>query len=621
MARKVRRSHTISPFGVGAIYDFGEESFVAMDITQWKGHGGDIHLKRLEDALGKRGFRLAPVPRGFQDKNPGKVPFARFPAWLFCPRCRIMVNMRSQDEAKDEIPSCRQCAGQRKSVHLAPMRFVLVCAAGHLGDIPWHAWAHSEPKREDQRQCKDFSKLKFMTSGGAGGGLESLRITCGTCGASRSLEKLSTKDSMETINWRCRGKQPWQHEYGQCGEIPQVVQRGASNVYYPEVESALDIPCDLAVQDDEETKGRIRAHATFDAVNKLYGSQDAPRDDAGINALVSLIASDAACNHEDVWAELEGHDRNAGQVETREAWRKDILADEFNAFVTARNDARSYDPFVTETVFQRGMLPPLTGEEPSLASNLADLLDRIVIAHRLREVRVLKGFRRYSPDSEKAVIPPSLGVPTAWLPGVEVFGEGIFLSLREDRIADWQRKNSSFLMGRLAPLRGRHAGSGLSFLPPPTPRFLLLHTLSHMLIRQLAFECGYSASSLRERIYAFEPSSQQESQAGILIYTADTDAEGSLGGLARQGRPDRFAPTLVSALRKAMWCSGDPICSELPAQGVAGLNRAACHACALISETSCAGYNLLLDRAVLVGTPEDRRGGFFSEIGLWGSSQ
>lgn len=430
------------------------------------------------------------------------------------------------------------------------------------------------------------------------------------------MERLSTKDSMQTINWGCRGKQPWQRDEGQCAEIPQVVQRGASNVYYAEVASALDIKCDATVLDDGETRRRIRAHAGFAYLVKIYESQNDPRNDKTINELAKTISSQARCTPEQVWAELEGSEASTGSVEVRQGGQELILSDEYRAFITPPNDARSHDPLITETVFQRGKLPPLTGEEPGLAGRLADLIDRVVIAHRLREVRALKGFRRYAPDGEKPLITPSLGERRDWLPAVEVFGEGIFLSLREDRIADWVRRNNSFLRGRLTPLRERHTGSGLSFLPQPTPRFILLHTLSHMLIRQLAFECGYSASSLRERIYSLEASSQPGSQAGILIYTADADSEGSLGGLARQGRPDRFAPTLISALRKAMWCSADPICSELPGQGVAGLNLAACHACSLVSETSCTACNLLLDRAVLVGTPDNRQVGFFSAIGL-----
>ena len=105
--------------------------------------------------------------------------------------------------------------------------------------------------------------------------------------------------------------------------------------------------------------------------------------------------------------------------------------------------------------------------------------------------------------------------------------------------------------------------------------------MSHILMRQLCYECGYHASSIRERLYV------SEERLGVLIYTADGDSEGSLGGLVRQGETQRITKTIRSSIERAAWCSNDPICSELPEHGVDGLNRAACHACSLVPETSC----------------------------------
>mgnify|MGYP001357290385 CR=1 FL=1 len=143
----------------------------------------------------------------------------------------------------------------------------------------------------------------------------------------------------------------------------------------------------------------------------------------------------------------------------------------------------------------------------------------------------------------------------------------------------------------------------------------MLHTLAHLLILQLSFECGYAAASLRERIYSADPGSGFDPMASILIYTADSDSEGSLGGLVRQGLPDKLIPTFLSALESGSWCSSDPICRELAGQGLEGLNRAACHCCSLIAETSCTGFNTLLDRMVLLGDDEEQGNyGFFSEV-------
>lgn len=614
--RQIRRSQTVAPFGVGAIYDFGEESFIAMDITHWKEDGETIHLQRLEEVLAVENFRMAAVSGRF-NKNPRRLPFMRFPSWLFCPKCRRMRKMRTtkDDEVKGEIPVCPSCAG--KKVHLVPMRFVSVCAAGHLNEVPWGKWAHMNAATPKQLQCQEHD-LEFDTLAGASGGLESLKVSCRNCGAGNLLAGLSTKDSLKRLNIKCRGGQPWQRadKCEVCTETPQVAQRGASNVHYSALASALDISCGQISGPDEDIELGIRGHSMFNALKGVYDSQSGSDSDPAVLAIAGLIAGQTNTTVAQVIALLGGANADAANRPERKAsWQDDIFEEEYRAFCTVQEDTQPHDRFITETVFHKGNFPAVGGEETSLTEGLSALVDRVVIAHRLREVRAFTGFQRYSPDRDRT-ISPSLGTPTSWLPAIEVFGEGIFVSFSETMLQQWEHLNRIVLSGRVGSLVERHAESNFAFLPFPTPRFLMLHTLAHMLIRQLSFECGYSASSLKERIYCATPNAPKGPQAGVLIYTADSDSEGSLGGLARQGRPDRFVPMLIAALRKALWCSSDPICSELPNQGLAGLNRAACHACALIAETSCSCCNLLLDRVTLIGEPGGKNYGFFSNLGL-----
>jgi hypothetical protein len=193
-----------------------------------------------------------------------------------------------------------------------------------------------------------------------------------------------------------------------------------------------------------------------------------------------------------------------------------------------------------------------------------------------------------------------------------VFGEGVFVPLAEASLVQWERANAEILRRRLAKVAElRQNDRGLvSTLPEPSPRFVLVHSLAHALIRQLAFECGYDTASLRERIYCLQPDAQGDGgRAGVLIYTASSDSEGSLGGLARQALPGRFANMFVTALRRASWCSSDPVCSEMESQGLGGLNRAACHACMLVTETSCTCFNTMLDRSLLIGDGSAMHGG------------
>jgi len=146
-----------------------------------------------------------------------------------------------------------------------------------------------------------------------------------------------------------------------------------------------------------------------------------------------------------------------------------------------------------------------------------------------------------------------------------------------------------------------------------SPKFILLHTFAHILINQFSYECGYGSSALRERIYC-DSEFPDNAMNGILIYTASGDSEGSLGGLVRQGQPGNLENIVRNSLVTAQWCSFDPVCIDSPGQGPDSCNLAACHGCSLLPETSCEEGNRLLDRAMLIGTPDTPDIGFFKDF-------
>jgi len=135
----------------------------------------------------------------------------------------------------------------------------------------------------------------------------------------------------------------------------------------------------------------------------------------------------------------------------------------------------------------------------------------------------------------------------------------------------------------------------------PCERYVLLHSFAHALIRELALECGYTASSIRERIYAASDA-DADPMAGVLLYTAAPDSEGTLGGLVSLGEPEQFGPLLRQALERAQLCSSDPLCSEHDPRSDNSVHAAACHACQFASETSCERGNRYLDRATISAT-------------------
>jgi hypothetical protein len=240
----------------------------------------------------------------------------------------------------------------------------------------------------------------------------------------------------------------------------------------------------------------------------------------------------------------------------------------------------------------------------------------ISLIHKLRETRAFVGFSRWLPDDGKSLDEKKdfikLGRSITWLPAVVVKGEGVFFEFSEKRLKEWVSKKevidrTKFLSqnyNQPRQLKGQK-------LRDIKPEFVLIHTFAHLVINQFSYECGYGSSSLRERIYC-NNESQNMTMNGVLIYTASGDSEGSLGGLVRQGKPGNLESIVYNAIENARWCSSDPICIDSHGQGPNSCNLAACHNCALLPETCCEESNMLLDRAMLIGTLDNSDIGYFN---------
>lgn len=596
--RGIRLSQTLVPFGVGAIYDLRGESLVACDISYWKGSGKRVTSKRLAKALGVEGFRSAPAHVSLFGGSGARVPYYRFPQWLFCQNCRRMAKWSTKMEVDGEPPRC-SC---KRKPQLVPMRFVMACPKGHLGDVPWEYWAHFGAKVPAQKQCRS-KDLRFIALAGSGAGLESLRIECNTCGAKRSLAGITSKETVKAMHLKCPGKQPWQYIDGgsTCDVEPVILQRGASNLYFAHVSSAIDIPPESEYEEYGDLTLSVVNHALFSI---LKSGPDGP-----IAAhIMEAIAAELECPIDKVRMVLDQELKAIEGAAVARADSEDLQTDEWRAFTTPQVEQHERSTFITRHV-------ALLNEEERLSdsgviSALGDLIDRVVLATKLREVRALTGFSRY--EIAKEPVPPDIGRGLEWLPAIEVFGEGIFFTLREAPLRSWEELPGVAAVATILEERRTRHFIAARLHKTVTPRFVLLHTLAHVLIRELSFQCGYSSSSLRERIYAGGVGTG-DPQAGILIYTAAGDVEGTLGGLARQGEPPEFARTILAGLERAAWCSSDPICRESPGQGFGALNLGACHACALVSETSCESANVLLDRRLLFGVP-GKVTGFFEHV-------
>jgi hypothetical protein len=237
----------------------------------------------------------------------------------------------------------------------------------------------------------------------------------------------------------------------------------------------------------------------------------------------------------------------------------------------------------------------------------------------------LYGFTRFEPapnatdgdleDIQLAVTGAPIAQHADWLPAVEQFGEGIFVHFDPAAIESWLTREDvarriDVLYDGFSAHKQKYPGSAEQRFPGGP--YILLHSLAHALITEIALDCGYPASSLKERIYAFPSSADSVARYGLLIYTASTGAQGTLGGLV--ARAKMFARTVDQALERLTICSNDPVCADHePGNAVdeRALLGAACHGCLLIAETSCERRNNFLDRALLLETMAANESSFF----------
>jgi hypothetical protein len=421
----------------------------------------------------------------------------------------------------------------------------------------------------------------FVRSSTHGEGLKSLRVTCGACKRTRPLSDLIGAESLKRDGIRCESRQPWEDQKvgDPCEYNLVAVQRGATGNYIAERISALDIP-------EEKPRSVTKA----DAIRRHMFFEKVVADNGGPQAemVAGWIATELDITSDEVLA-------IAATDETPDdAVLLDLKDGEWAAFLK-KLEKTGRDASEGDFVVDSWRIEP----DRATTQTVADTIAGIGQVRRVREVRALKGFRRHNGDA--ALISADLG-PDAKrrpaYPAIEMFGEGIFIRFNEQRLTDWENDPAVQARARLL-IERRNETPWAHRLDVPEPRFVALHTIAHLLIRRLAYASGYSSASLQERVYA--SSDRPDRTAGVLIYTAAGDAQGTLGGLVRLGEPDKLVPLLIAALDDADYCSNDPVCIESDRQGASSLNLSACHGCSLVSETSCETSNRLLDRQLILG--------------------
>jgi hypothetical protein len=594
----IRQSQIITTFGPGATVDLPDHGVIVGGLEHWTGDKVQIQEERLvaklEALLQVQGLKLFAPPVETDDPTAGPrgITAFLFPEWFVAQvedrsrkwRARPLVHRRALENGRYLGPG-----NQRHPV--VPVRFLRACINGHVDDIHWPSFVHKPGDR-----C---SRQLWLEERGTSGDLADVYVRC-DCGAERSMMQ-AKRPGPDTLGY-CDGKRPWlgPRAEEECrslsggAQLNRLLLRSASDAYFPQILRVISIP-------DRDQALREAVGSVWDAFGPLIESAS---DLARLRKSPAFEAAVRPFPDDKVWVEVQ---RRRGAMSTEVKTIKQV---EIETLLSSEDEVGEDAPIGADYHARRLPLPSATTGSMSL-------VDRVVLLHRVREVMALVGFTRFEPAVPDIDGELSLGVrradlarETTWLPAVENRGEGFFISFRREAVDAWLRRPDVQARGHqlvegFEHWKRHHPGNEQQFLGLP---YVFLHSLSHLLLTAVSLECGYSASSIRERIYA------GAAGYGILLSTGTPDSEGTLGGLVAVGK--RIERHLQAALQLARLCSNDPVCAQHRPDHVQEerfLHGAACHGCLLIAETSCERRNEYLDRALVVPTVDPVGAEFFPD--------
>ena len=601
----LRPSQLVYTFGVGALLDLPNSSALILGLDDWDTRScTDIDESRLLGAiqrrLGSQVKKLYLPPLGGDDERRDPtapaigVPVASFPRWLRCPVCDTLATIESgifklvQDRWRpDRTRFVHESCSKANAPTALPVRFLLACREGHLTDFAWVEYVHA-----NRVPCKP-ARLTLREYGAAGDASDII-VKCVECQAERRMA-----DAFDRESWavQCSGHHPHLRRVDPngCAEEARTILLGASNTWFPLVMSALTVP----IASEDRLAGLVDEH--WGALKEIP-SLEVARYVTAPSRMPALVEFTA----DEIWETIRA--RRDGPP-PGDADDEDLKVAEWDRLTQSPVPAPSKEFLVRR-------VPPPSGFE--------QFFEETVLVERLREVRALLAFTRIESKGDFAdaayvddgrETPLSRESPT-WLPASEVRGEGLFLRLREHALQQWESRPEVQALER----EFLEAHKGWRWLrrqnPPqagfPGIRFVLIHSMSHALMRQIVLECGYTAASVRERLYCRSVAQEHGPMAGILIYTAASDSEGTLGGLVQLGQPVTLGRQIQHALESMRICGSDPLCAEhAPVADGRNVHGSCCHACLFAPETSCEKGNRFLDRTALVTTFAARAAEFF----------
>ncbi|MEH2400637.1 DUF1998 domain-containing protein [Nostoc sp.] len=610
-AGQVRQSQILSTFGPGAMVDLPEHSVLIAGLNQWRGDKRRIFEDRLAtrvaEILQVNHINLYAPPVDEQDPKAPRtgINVFMFPIWFLAQVKETWYDTKTKKTFRTRplLPWGNLVSGQylnseKKKVPVVPVRFVQACVKGHISDIHWYGFVHNDSENKCQAQL-------WLDEGGSGNDFAEIYVRCEACKKRRPLADATVRNGK--VLGPCQGHRPWLGSFAQepycirestgLPEYNRLLVRSASNAYFSQVLSVISLP---------DLDAGLR-----DAVNLVYedflqyaeSASEIKKERKKQKVAVAL----EKFSDEAVWKEVQRRQSGAstGDKKIKQVEIETLLA----SSVEVGEDVPEGDFYARSR--------QLNNLKPTFSSRI----ERIVLVDRLREVIAQVGFTRFEaemPDIDGeldiSVRRAALDIETTWVPAIENRGEGVFIAFRKEAIEDWLKQEA-------VKKRGRELSRGFDIwcarkgidqekqkVNFPGLQYIMLHSLSHLLIVAVSLECGYAASSIRERIYA------GDTGYGILLYTGSSGSEGTLGGLVEVGK--RIEYHLEVAIEQGRLCSNDPVCAQHRPdneQEERFLHGFACHGCLLIAETSCERRNEFLDRALVVSTVESLGAEFFPE--------
>jgi hypothetical protein len=526
---------------------------------------------------------------------------------------------------------------------------ILICPNGHLSDIPWPKYLNWKTQKEtfqlpredsgeslfEMEPCCGNPDLRWSESSTKSEGYGSVYIECAKCGLGSGTDGKPkvTLEGINSLKPKCPGHKPWQIDPSNPDDLPfekchkngdkenhdneemQVTLVTANNTYYANGFSSLFIPMHLAENISHALKKAI------DVIEVNLSKTKKSKEEYWKKRIE--VDFEDYLTENDIYDEsltIDDLRREYFKVEHKnenEDFHENYRYQEYKCF--------SQNNFYEGNSENKG----LSFKDVELSEELSQYFTKIQQVEELKVTNIQFDFTRKKPkerivtidDNGNRIVQESSAGQNIFsikenelyvLPANETYGEGLFFQFNDEKITTWLNNNPN-LESRFHDYLTReinHSQQGASFMQRIKNngiKHFLIHSFSHMMMRELEFSCGYPTASLKERLYI--SSNQEKLMSGVLIYTAE-GSEGSMGGLVSQGEPDKIIEIIKKGLARSIDCSSDPLCWESEGQGVYDLNLAACFSCSLVAETACEEMNLGLDRRVLV----DEEVGYFVNI-------